>query len=140
MSAANNGKDAEEAFFEYWNRRGHVERIRDRKDLMGINKGKGSIADFKKPSDFLVSSPTDPLHYAEVKSTVDAKSFSFNKIQDGQSVAAQKAAARGDGAYFFYIFSYPLGKWFIMSCKQYAAVLKDGRKSIKFTELEEWVR
>lgn len=133
----NDGKDAEEAFVKHWTKVGHVQRLRDKKDLMGLNKG-ARLADFKKPSDFLVSSRVEPLHYAEVKSTVDGKRFSFSKIQDGQSSAALQEAKRGAKAYQFYIFSYALGQWFIMSCTEYAAAVDAGQRSIKFEDLTPW--
>ena len=133
----NDGKDAEKAFEEHWRRRGHVQRLRDKKDLVGLNGG-AKLADFAKPSDFLVSSAVDPLHYAEVKSTVDAKCFAFGKIQPGQSAAALCEAKRGHGAYGFYIFSYALGRWFYMSCKEYATFVDEGRRSVKFEELTPW--
>jgi penicillin-binding protein-related factor A (putative recombinase) len=133
----NDGKEAERAFESYWERRGHLERLRDKKDLMGLNKGT-RLADFKKPADYLVSSKVDPLHYAEVKSTTDGKSFAFSKIQEGQSAAALKSAQRGDGNYYFYIFSYALSQWFVMSCHQYRTILDEGRRSVKFEELEPW--
>lgn len=133
----NDGKEAERGFVAYWERVGHVQRFRDMKDLMGINKG-ARIKDFPKPADFLVSSPDTPLHYAEVKSTLDAKNFTFNKIRPGQSHAAQKEYLSGSNAYKFYIFSYPLGKWYVMDCATYAHCLKTGRKSISFEELPLW--
>lgn len=133
----NDGKEAEVAFVKHWEKVGHIERFRDKRDLSGLNKG-AQLADFAKPSDFLVSSPDHPLHYAEVKSTVNATRFDFAKIQKGQSAAALKSARRGDGRYTFYIFSYPLGRWFTMSCKAYAAALDDGNRSIKFDALTPW--
>jgi len=135
----NDGKDAESAFEEHWTKVGHCERVRDARDLMGLNGGK-RVADFKKPSDFLVSSRVHPLHFAEVKSTVDAKRFSFDKIQSGQANAAQREYLQGSGSYIFYIFSYPLGRWFIMPCAVYAHQLKMGRKSISFEELDPWIK
>jgi len=135
----NDGKDAE-AFFEgYWSRVGHCERLRDKKDLVGLNRG-APVADFAKPSDFLVSSPTVPLHFAEVKSTFDERRFAFGKIQRGQSAAALKSATRGDGGYVFYIFSYPLGEWFVMSCKKYKELVDAGQRSAKFEELAKWLK
>lgn len=135
----NDGKDAEVAFLAYWAPRGHVQRIRDKKDLMGLNGGQ-RVADFKKPSDFLVSAPDVPLHYAEVKSTNDAVRFSFGKIQDGQSSAALQEAKRGSQSYKFYIFSYPLGQWFLMDCTEYADALSAGARSMKFEDMTPWVR
>lgn len=135
----NDGKAAESAFEKYWASVGHVERLRDRRDLIGLNGGK-HVADFKKPSDFLVSSKLHNLHYAEVKSTTSNTSFSFSGIQDGQHKAAMLEASRGSQSYAFYIFSYPLGRWFIMGCEQYRAAIDDGKRSIKFTELNEWLK
>lgn len=134
----NNGKEAEVAFTKHWERIGHVERLRDKKDLMGLNKGL-RIADFAKPSDFIVSSPHHPLHYAEVKSTTNPYMFSFSSIQPAQSAAALKEASRGAQAYTFYIFSYEVGKWFTMSAGRYAVLLNQGRRSVKFEELAEWI-
>ena len=135
----NNGKEAERSFVDYWTTLGHVERLRDRADLMALNGGK-PVKDFQKPSDFLVSAPGVPLHYAEVKSTWHERLFEFKHIQDGQSAAAQKEHLRGNNSYVFYIFSYHLGRWFIMSCEQYAHALKMGRRSIKFEDLSPWLK
>jgi len=135
----NNGKDAEAAFVAHWEKRGHIERIRDSADLRGLNGGR-SIADFKKPSDFLVSSAVDPLHFAEVKSTTSKTSFPFGNIEDGQHVAAIKSARRGDGGYTFYIFAYATSTWYTMSCKQYAQIHESGRRSVKFEELSLWIK
>ena len=137
--ASNDGKAAEAAFVAHWERVGHVERFRDLRDLMGINKGK-RIADFPKPSDFIVSAPGVPLHFAEVKSTMERDRFDFKCIRDGQSAAAQRSYLRGDRGYMFYIFSYPRGQWFIMTSEDYAHQLKMGRRSIKFEELKPWLK
>lgn len=136
----NNGKEAETAFVKIWedDRQGHVERLRDKKDLIGLNKGL-KVADFAKPSDFMVSSASVPLHYAEVKSTTNPKLFSFSKIQPAQNAAALKEHKRGHGSYIFYIYSYEMRQWYKMSCYQYAALLDEGRRSVMFTELEEWI-
>lgn len=133
----NDGKEAERAFIKHWEQVGHIERFRDKRDLSGLNKG-ARLADFAKPSDFIISSPNVSLHYAEVKSTVHATRFDFGKIQTGQSAAALKEAKRGHGAYIFYIFSFPLGKWFILSCREYAAALDSGNRSVKFADLTPW--
>jgi hypothetical protein len=135
----NDGKEAERGFVSYWTGRGHIQRLRDKKDLMAINGGR-LVADFKKPSDFLISAPGVPLHYAEVKSCSGATSFPFSQIEDGQSSAAQQEYLKGSQSYIFYIFSYAKGQWYTMNCAQYAHQLKTGRRSIKFEELTPWVR
>jgi hypothetical protein len=113
--------------------------LRDRQDLIGLNKGL-KLADFAKPSDFIVGSKVEPTHYAEVKSTSNPTLFSFAKIRPAQSAAALKEAKRGHGDYFFYIFSLALGQWFVMSCQQYRWLLDEGKRSVKFEELEPWER
>lgn len=138
MSKANsNGNAAEAAFEAFWRRRGHLERLPDKKDLMGLNKGM-RLADFSKPSDYLVSSPTEPLHYAEVKHCEHSSRFSFSKIRPKQSEAALREAKRGCKAYRFYIFSSALGQWFIMSCVDYADAVSAGLRSLPYEELEKW--
>lgn len=133
----NDGKAAEKAFVEHWHRKGHVQRLRDKKDLMGINGG-ARVADFAKPSDFIVSSQNDPLHYAEVKSTVHPTLFEFKCIRPAQRAAALLEASRGHGNYRFYVFSYALGRWFTIGCELFAYHVEQGRKSLKFEELTPW--
>lgn len=137
MARKNDGTAAEDAFEAYWNARGHLERFPDKKDLMGLNKGR-RVADFPKPSDYLVSAPDRALHYAEVKSTTHKTRFAFSKIRPKQSASALMSVARGDNNYVFYIFSYHLGRWFTMPATQYARILDTGARSVLFTELNEW--
>jgi hypothetical protein len=135
----NDGTAAEQAFEAHWGKVGHVQRFRDLKDLRGLNKGL-RLKDFPKPADFVVSSPDVPLHYAEVKSTTSAVSFSFSNIQPGQSAAALMEASKGSGRYIFYIFSFPLGEWFCMTSIRYAKLSEQGVRSAKFEELPKWVK
>lgn len=138
--STNNGKAAEKAFEAYWLGTGHVERLRDKQDLVALNNGLKGLADFSKPSDFLVSSPDHEMHYAEVKSTQHAERFAFSNIRPAQSSAALREAIRGRGAYIFYIFSYQHGQWFVMPAQQYRDLTDDGRRSVKFEELKTWQR
>lgn len=135
----NNGKPAEAAFVEHWEKVGHVQRFYDQADLRGRNGGQ-HVGDFPKPADYLVSSPHDDLHFAEVKSCHGKTSFPFGSIQPGQSAAAKLEAKRGAGAYIFYIFSYHHGSWFYMTCHQYVALLDAGKRSVSFEELRPWVK
>lgn len=132
----NDGKEAERAFLARLSRPGVVvERIRDQSDLRGINGGR-AVADFKKPADFLVTE-NGLLSYREVKSVQSSTSFPFSNIEDGQRSAALRQAAVG-GPYFFHLFSYGLGKWFIMTAEKFRAVIDDGKSSVKFKDLPEW--
>jgi hypothetical protein len=134
----NDGKDAQRAFLAIMGARPNtvVERFYDQSDLRGLNKGR-AVGDFPKPSDFLVTEDRN-IHYAEVKSVQGAVSFPFGNIERGQSSAALRQARVG-GDYRFYLFSYGLGKWFIMPATTYTAALEAGRSSVKFSELKEWL-
>lgn len=135
----NDGKQAERGFVSMWEKHGaHIERLRDKKDLMGLNKGL-RLADFQKPADFLVSAHDVPLHYAEVKSTTHPSRFSFSNIQSGQSAAALREAERGAGSYKFYVWSYAQRRWYVMDCFKYADAVAAGRRSVSFSELFPWV-
>jgi hypothetical protein len=132
----NDGTEAQDAFLRRMQRPGVVvERFRDLKDLRGLNKGR-QLTDFAKPSDFLVTEDGN-IHYAEVKSCQSEVSFPFGNIEDGQRSAALRQVAVG-GDYRFYLFSYGLGRWFIMTAARFADILQTGRKSAKFSELPTW--
>ena len=136
MATKNDGKEAERGFLSLFERHGAViERFYDQADLRGRNGGK-AVGDFPKPADFLVTH-LGLLHYAEVKSTTHKTSFSFHCIRPAQSSAALRQA-RVHGPYFFYIFSYEMSEWYVMSAAEYAAALAAGRASLKFSELKKW--
>lgn len=135
----NTGKAAEAAFEAYWESVGTLQRFWDQQDLRGRNGGR-PVGDFPKPADYLVSSPTVPLHYAEVKSCNGAKSFPFGSIRPSQSAAALLEYKRGQGSYIFYIFSYEHGSWFYMTCLEYNELLAANRRSVTFEELRPWVK
>lgn len=132
----NTGKPSEAAFLSRIKGPGVVvERFWDQSDLRGLNGGR-AVGDYPKPSDFIVTEDGN-IHYAEVKSVQSAVSFPFSNLEDGQRSAALRQAAAG-GDYRFYLFSYGLGKWFVMSCQQLRTSLDSGVKSIKFKDLQEW--
>lgn len=133
----NDGTAAEEAFVKRIMRQPNswVERVRDAKDLRGINRGR-KVGDFAKPCDFLVTQK-GLLSYAEVKSTLNPRRFPFSQVGEAQRSAALKQAAIG-GPYRFYIFSYTHSKWYIMDCQVFAAAIERGDSSIKFEDLIEW--
>lgn len=133
----NDGKEAEKAFIARMMATPGtvIERIYDASDLRGLNNGR-PIADFKKPSDFLVTQH-GLLSYREVKSVQSATSFPFANLEDGQRSAALRQAAVG-GPYVFHIFSFGLGRWFLMPASTFAAAVEAGKSSIKFADLKEW--
>ena len=133
--AKNDGKDAEQAWLKAKQRKGAlVERIRDAKDLRGLNNG-ANLTDFKKPSDFLLAE-NNVLTFAEVKSVQSGTSFAFSNIKQKQKTTALSLAAKGMGfLYVFYIFSYGRGQWFTMDGSKFAQINSEGRASAKFEEL-----
>lgn len=133
--AKNDGVAAEKAF-ESRIGADILYRFPDKKALVGLNGGR-KVGDFPKPSDYLVTKAGETW-YAEVKSTQSATSFPFADIRPAQSAMALKQAAF-NGRFTFYIFSYGLGQWFLMTEQQYAFAVSQGRKSIKFEELSAWV-
>lgn len=135
MPTKNDGTEAEAAF-EVLIKADDLYRMPDQKALTGLNGGR-RVGDFPKPSDYLVTKGGE-TYYAEVKSVQSAISFPFADIRPAQSAKALKMAAVG-GRYLFYIFSYALGQWFIMTETIYAAARKRGAKSIKFQELIRWI-
>lgn len=131
---SNDGTAAEEAF-ERLIRADVLYRFPDKKALVGLNGGR-KVGDFPKPSDYLITKAGDTW-YAEVKSCQSATSFPFADIRPSQKSMALRQAAVG-GRYDFYIFSYGLGNWFLMSEEAFAAAVAAGAKSIKFEELPLW--
>lgn len=109
-----------------------VWRMRDKKDLMGINRGR-KVAAFPLPSDFLVGREGS-LIFAEVKSTTGDR-FEYSNIQPGQRSASGISAKIGT-PYWFFIYSLKLNQWFQLSGAQLHADIKAGKKSRKFEELE----
>lgn len=134
MPTQNDGTAAEKAF-ETLIKADVLYRFPDQKMLTGLNGGR-RVGDFPKPSDYLVTK-TGVTWYAEVKSTQSSTSFPFADIRPSQKSMALRQAAKG-GPYCFYIFSYGLGKWFLMSARIFADAIAAGRKSIKFEELHRW--
>lgn len=111
----------------------YVWRLRDKKALMGINKGR-KIAAFANPADYVVGQ-NQSLFYAEVKSTSDAERFNYSQLEPGQRAAATVCASCSL-PYWIYVFSLKLGQWFRLSARQWNEDIRSGKKSRRFEELE----
>jgi hypothetical protein len=135
LPSKNDGTEAQDLFLARMSAKPQtfVWRNRDKKDLMGINRGR-KVAAFPLPSDFTVACQ-GVLFYAEVKSTIDPTRFSYGQIEPGQRQAATISAACGS-PYWFFIYSLHLKRWFQLSGAQFAADVKAGIKSRKFEELD----
>lgn len=130
----NDGKRSQEIFVERMNAqpRTHVFRNRDKKDLMGLNRGR-RVAAFALPADYTVAR-TGELFFAEVKSQTKGDRFDYSRIEPGQRSAASICAACGAGFYFF-IHRLEDDTWFELPAELFAMDIKAGKKSRKFKEM-----
>ncbi len=131
--ARNSGKRSE-ATFEA-NVIGLVFRLRDKADLVGLNGGK-NVAAFGNPSDYLIASEGG-LHFAEVKSTTSATSFSLSSFTAAQKSAISRLHKAGLGKlYQIYIHSIHQDQWYLMDATEfYETIINEKRKSKKWNEL-----
>lgn len=109
-----------------------VWRQRDKKDLMGINRGR-RVATFACISDFLVARQ-GAFFPAEVKS-FNGERFSYSDIRPAQRSAALMCAAC-DAPYWFFIMDMTTEKWYQLSGAQLAADIKAGIKSRRWEDLD----
>lgn len=135
MQTKNDGTSSQDEFESRVNAlpQHRVHRMRDKKDLMGLNRGR-RVATFALPSDYIIYCPDGPI-LAEVKSTSSTTSFPYANIEPGQRAAAGFSAACGS-KYFFFIQRMSDGAWFQLSGAQFIADIKAGKKSRKFEELD----
>lgn len=133
----NTGVEAQDLFLERMKEMGnYVFRLRDSKDVNGLNKSKGMgrVAMFPCPADFLVAGP-DTLALVEIKSTWDETRFSYGDIRPAQRSAACICASLGS-PYIFGIYSMFHKKWYQLTAEEFAADIKAGKKSRKFSEMD----
>lgn len=132
--ARNSGKKSEAIFEE--NVPGLVFRLRDKADLVGLNKGK-NVAAFGNPSDyFLISTESNTAYLAEVKSTTSKTSFSLSGFTAAQKAAIYKCHKLGLGQFYrIYIHSLHHNEWYLITADTYMETIKSGKKSIKWKDL-----
>lgn len=130
---SNNGKGSE-AIFEV-EVSGIVFRLRDKADLVGLNKGK-NVAAFGNPSDYLVATP-EGVYFAEVKSTVSETSFSLSAFTPAQKSAISRLHKQGLGhLYKIYIHALHDNTWYQMDGSEFfETIMIEKRKSKKWQEL-----
>lgn len=130
--SSNNGKSSER-FFEQ-NVDGLVFRLRDKADMVGLNRGK-NVAAFGNPSDFFLLTH-ESGYLAEVKSSLDKTSFSLSGFTPSQKAAIYKCHKLGYGnKYRIYIRSLHLNQWYLITADDYMRTINEGKKSIKWKDL-----
>ena len=128
----NTGKPSEQIFVE--NVSGLVFRLRDKADLVGLNKGK-NIAAFGNPSDFWLIQD-EGAYLAEVKSSVNPTSFSISGFTAAQKSAIYKCAKKGYGdRYRIYVHCLDNNIWYLMTANDFMNLIDNDRKSIKWSEM-----
>ena len=130
--ASNNGKSSERFFEE--NVSALVFRLRDKADLVGLNRGR-NVAAFGNPSDYFIIRD-DGGYLAEVKSTTSKTSFSLSAFTPAQRAAIYKCSKRGYGdRYLIYIHSIHHDRWYLMTADEYLKIINTGKKSSKWKDL-----
>lgn len=127
-------KIAENQFVDHWKKfgkRAWVHRFSDTAQAKALN-GKNAMAP-SQPSDFLVCHEGFSF-LAEVKSSADKVSFPHSAIQQKQMNCAKMSVAAG-GAYFFFIKSQHLQKWF---CLPASVIVLSATKSTKWSSVSEF--
>lgn len=122
-------------FFTGYGKEACVIRLTDTAAAKAVGGKTAFVA--AQPSDFLLTIK-GTTHYAEVKSSSSAVSFSFSKIQKGQWNMSRRIARAG-GSYLFFVKNELTGQWYLIP----AAVLHNHpNKSIKWKEIEayKWER
>lgn len=131
----NDGTEAQDDFISMMleTPKSYVWRMRDKKDLMGLNKGR-KVAAFALPADFIVGQ-SGKLFYAEVKSTSDPARFNYSQLETGQRAAATVCASCSL-PYWIYVYSLDRRQWFRLSAQQWNEDIRAGKKSRRFEELD----
>ena len=132
----NTGKSSEAIFEEECSAHGGVViRLRDKADLVGLNKNK-NVAAFGQPSDFIVVAPQG-MFFAEVKSSHNKTSFPLDCFTRAQRATMGRCVlARAGKHYRVYIHNVLTDTWYISDATQVVNILKSGVKSIKWANLK----
>ena len=129
--------EAEEEFVDYWKQFGKladVFKFEDAREAMGLTSRK--VFTKSQPSDYLVTHDGRTF-FAEVKSCSSTTSFPFSNIGNSQWRRATLVTA-AKGLYFFYIKSEVRQEWFSVPATFFLASEKEGRKSVKWSDLNPY--
>lgn len=89
-----------------------------------------------QPSDYIVTSE-GRMWYAEVKLCNEKVSFPFGNIRLGQK-KAMSLQLRAKGEYFFHIKNGLTGRWYHIPAQLVLDTLAEGRKSLKWSEIDDY--
>lgn len=132
----NTGKPSEDEWQQILRRFGKrvfIHRNTDAADVRGRSSSQVKATVPSQPSDFVVVIDGD-CHFAEVKSTIDQRSFKRSSIRTTQLAAARMILAAG-GSYIVYVHRLATGDWYKIPI---AAILADSRATFKWAELQPY--
>ena len=133
----NTGKKSEASFENAlsvkYGKRVFIDRLQDAQALHGLNGH--AVKTARQSADYIVT-VSGLTFYAEVKSSVNATSFSFSCISTHQLAAAKKVRLAG-GKYFFFIHNIKDDVFYMVDSATIDRVGKT-RSSMKWSEMEPW--
>lgn len=130
-------KSIEEAFDSFWSgKESFCFQFHDTRAAMGAGKTQ-RVFTAAHPSDFLVTDKGETF-YAEVKSCENPTSFAFSNVQTAQWSAARQVG-RANGKYFFFLFSHSKSSWFKIPGLILVNMKLEGKKSVKWAELLDFL-
>lgn len=131
----NTGKTSEDIFVNSITKRGCVVfRLRDKKDLHGLNKR--SVAAFGQPSDYIIIGKTGAF-LAEVKSSHNPTSFPLDCFTRAQKSAMAMCVANRVGMYYrVFVHNMNEDKWYMLTANDFISTINGNRKSIKWEDLK----
>lgn len=133
----NTGKKSEAAFentlVSRFGKRVFINRLQDAQALHGLNGHAVKVG--RQPADYVVTFDGVTI-YAEVKSSVNATTFSFSCISTHQLAAARQVRLAG-GKYLFFIHNIKNDIFYIVDSAAIDRVSKT-RSSMKWSEMEPW--
>lgn len=138
LMTKNTGQQSQDHFEAYIRCQGksyYLYRFEDQKDLYRMNAGKRVKAG-GKPADFLVAW-NGQTSLVDVKSTIDPIGFRLSDIRQVQKEHAMAFSA-SNNTYFFFIHALTGNRWYRVDWAFIRQVLEAGRKTIRWSEIEEF--
>lgn len=129
-------QSAQKQFESFWlSKRQYCYAFEDTREAMGLS-GSRKVFTKARPSDYLLTH-SGMTSFAEVKSSQSLTSFNLNNVAKEQWKAAIQVTAAG-GSYRFFIRRESDKQWFNVDGKRLIAVWQDGKRSIKWIDLEPY--
>jgi hypothetical protein len=116
-------------------KRAHLIRLRDQKDLRGLNQGR-AVKAFPQPADYTLTLD-GVLYYAEVKSSIDEMRWAFKFRPDQWACGKGMRAAGGGHLYLVLVHNVRANRWYWLNMNL-VLEWKETQASIAWDELEKF--